>query len=117
MLKSGEEILADVDSTLDQLIANADVLQRTSVRALSETELDALQKTQESLLARLLHLDGHLHPEGKERKPSSRYDAIKDKIRTYSQLNARLINRVATQFGAKPKKTKLSFRKRRSIGQ
>ena len=56
----GEEILLEIDGTLDQLIRNAEVIQRVDVKALSETEIDAFQKTQESLLQHLIHMDQFL---------------------------------------------------------
>jgi len=66
---------------------------------LQEVEIDALQKTQESLLARLLHMDDLLgaKKEGKE------CFQIREKISHFSKLNARLMNSVASRFGAKPK--------------
>jgi hypothetical protein len=51
-----EEILSEIDSTLDQLIRNAESLQG-AISYLSNPEIDAFQKTQESLLHHLLHLD------------------------------------------------------------
>ena len=56
----GEEILLEIDGTLDQLIRNAEVLQKVDVKSLSETEIDAFQKTQESLLQHLIHMDQFL---------------------------------------------------------
>lgn len=53
----GAEILLEIDGTLDQLIRNAEVLQRVDVKTLSETEIEAFQKTQESLLQHLIHMD------------------------------------------------------------
>ena len=51
MIKSGEEILADIDATLDQLILNAQVAHQTTLYVLSENEQESYHKTQESLLA------------------------------------------------------------------
>lgn len=56
----GEEILLEIDGTLDQLIKNAEVIQKVELTDLSETEIDAFQKTQESLLQHLLHMDQFL---------------------------------------------------------
>lgn len=53
----GEEILLEIDSTLDQLICNAEAVQKISFTELSETEVDAFQKTQESLIQHLLYMD------------------------------------------------------------
>ncbi len=56
----GEDILLEIDGTLDQLIKNAEVIQKVDVKELSETEIDAFQKTQESLLQHLMHMDQFL---------------------------------------------------------
>jgi hypothetical protein len=56
----GEEVLNEIDGTLDQLIRNAEVIQRVDLKDLSETEIDAFQKTQESLLQHLMHMDQFL---------------------------------------------------------
>ena len=53
----GMEILIEIDATLDRLICNAEAIRHVSLTELSELELAAFQKTQESLLHHLLHLD------------------------------------------------------------
>jgi hypothetical protein len=55
-----EDILMEIDGTLDQLIKNAEVIQKVDVKELSDTEIDAFQKTQESLLHHLMHMDQFL---------------------------------------------------------
>lgn len=56
----GEDILMEIDGTLDQLIRNAEVIEKVDLKDLSETEIDAFQKTQESLLQHLMHMDEFL---------------------------------------------------------
>lgn len=57
VLMEQRELLTEIDATLDQLIENAAAMQEVDDNAhLAE----ALTKTQESLLARLLHLDTFL---------------------------------------------------------
>lgn len=56
----GEEVLLEIDSTLDQLIRNAEAIQGIDLKDLSETEFEAFQKTQESLLQHLVHMDAFL---------------------------------------------------------
>ena len=56
----GQDILLEIDSTLDQLILNAETIQGVDVNELNETEVDAFQKTQESLLQHLMHMDQRL---------------------------------------------------------
>lgn len=70
----GEEILLAIDDTLDGLIRNAEAIQHTNLETLSELEVDAFQKTQESLIQRLLHLDQHLEQKRKGlKKPDRRF--------------------------------------------
>jgi ferric iron reductase protein FhuF len=64
----GQEILSAIDKTLDQLIKNAEVINEVNMDELSELEKEAFQRTQESLMARLIHMDEML---------SIRRDAIK----------------------------------------
>ncbi|MBI5273273.1 MAG: hypothetical protein HY861_04750 [Chlamydiia bacterium] len=53
----GQEILMEIDSTLDRLIRNAEVIQTANLKEISETEIEAFQKTQESLIQHLIHMD------------------------------------------------------------
>ena len=53
----GEDILLEIDGTLDQLIRNAEVIEKVDLKDLSETEIEAFKKTQESLLQHLMHMD------------------------------------------------------------
>ena len=52
-----EEILTEIDATLEHLIRNAESLNGVNLEDLTETEIDAFQKTQESLLHHLIHMD------------------------------------------------------------
>ena len=56
----GEEILTEIDTTLDQLIRNAEAIQKVEVEDLSEMEIQAFKNTQESLIQHLLHMDEFL---------------------------------------------------------
>jgi hypothetical protein len=109
MLHSGEAILADIDATLDQLIDNAEAMRTVSRETLSEFEIESLQKTQESLLARLLHMDTLLDSEKRVvslRKKSCSEGVLQQKIAEFGRLNERLIQDVAIKFGPKEKPVK-----------
>jgi Zn-dependent oligopeptidase len=54
MFYSEEELLTDIDSTLDQLIQNAKIL-HTCDKMLCGRELLLLEKTQDSLIAKFMH--------------------------------------------------------------
>ena len=56
----GEEILLEIDGTLDRLIQNAEAIENIDLDELSEMELSAFQNTQESLLHHLLTMDQYL---------------------------------------------------------
>src|SRR3990167_3976023 len=56
-LMASEELLTEIDTTLDQLICNAEALSNIDIKELSDIELEAFQKTQESLIHHLLHVD------------------------------------------------------------
>lgn len=85
----GEEILMEIDSTLDQLICNAEAIQTVSLSELSETEIEAFQKTQESLLQHLIHMDQFLETKSKslkvQDKKSSRFQ-IQEKLQKFEKL-------------------------------
>ena len=94
MINSGEAILADIDSTLDQLIRNADAMNQITDRRLFTSEVKAMHKTQESLLARLMHM--HELYEGKKqvigvRAQKMRLNTIEHKLAEFGKLNARMI--------------------------
>jgi DNA gyrase/topoisomerase IV subunit A len=61
----GEEIVLEIDKTLDQLIRNAEVISTVDLKELSETEVEAFQKTQESLLHHLMSMDKALSAKAK----------------------------------------------------
>lgn len=94
MLSTGEEILADIDRTLDQLIENADIVNRISFNAVFTSEVQALQKTQESLMARLMHMHELLEKDKKQQlatKKTHSLHQIEEKLKEFGQLNAQLI--------------------------
>src|ERR1700733_15056944 len=104
MISSGETILADIDSTLDQLIRNADAMNRITDRHLFTSEVKAMHKTQESLLARLMHMH-ELYDDEKqvlgEREQKMRLATIEHKLAEFGRLNARMIKYLETGIHAK----------------
>jgi hypothetical protein len=85
----GEDVLIEIDTTLDQLIQNAELIQNVELKELSETEITAFQKTQESLLHRLLHLDQFFETRKLDQKifhkKSGRYK-IQEKLLKFEKL-------------------------------
>ena len=102
------EILNEIDATLDQLIKNAAALNEVTSNPLYQTEVDALQKMQESLLARLLHLDGFL----KEKSQNKTERSIYDKLTIFSELSSTLAKQVQSTYpkpSARRSKSKLKI--------
>ncbi len=81
----GQEILLEIDNTLDQLIRNAEAMEAASMRELSEVELAAFEKTQESLIHHLLVMDEKL-----AKKPIAHIQKhIEKKRATFTALQTR----------------------------
>lgn len=85
----GEEIILEIDATLDRLICNAEAIQNVNFSELSETEIEAFQKTQESLLQHLMYMDQCLETKTKNLKiqnqKSSRHQ-IQEKLAKFKKL-------------------------------
>jgi hypothetical protein len=85
----GEEILLEIDGTLDQLIRNAEVIEKVDLKDLSENEIDAFQKTQESLLQHLIHMDQFLVQKRNSLKLQDKRSAsykIQDKLLKFEKM-------------------------------
>ncbi|MBI5345693.1 MAG: hypothetical protein HZB76_00905 [Chlamydiae bacterium] len=83
----GEEILVDIDETLSQLIKNAEALNKSS---LNQEEKEAFAKTQESLLAHLMHMDEMLAKKRKSIKAMHKGSAslrIQEKLLKFDKLH------------------------------
>ena len=87
----GEEILLEIDSTLDRLICNAEAIGSVNLNELSETELEAFQKTQESLLQHLMHMDQYLETKTKNLRTPNKKSAqsqIAEKFLKFERLKS-----------------------------
>ncbi|MBI2743707.1 MAG: hypothetical protein HYX48_07305 [Chlamydiales bacterium] len=91
MRKTREDLLAEIDRTLDQLIRNAEVAEGLSFHLLEENEVEALHKTQQSLHARLIHRQELLN-----RKPES--EDLQKKVERFGLLNERLVRQIKERF-------------------
>jgi hypothetical protein len=88
-----------MDETLDQLITNAKALRDIPPSKLEVHELDALQRTQESLLAHLMHLDGVLNEKIVPKKP------LQEKAAVFQGLNQNLQKRFRIKRRSKLQKS------------
>ncbi len=87
MLHIEEEILADLEATLDQLIENASVISESTLQVLDSFELNSLYKTQESLLARFAHIQEDIP----QKALIKRYEQLHKKVEKINKLNERLM--------------------------
>lgn len=85
----GQEILIEIDATLDLLIRNAEVIQKVNIQELSVEEIEAFQKTQESLIQHLIHMDQCFEEKKKDlslpNKKGATYQ-IQEKRRKFERL-------------------------------
>ncbi len=90
-MKSGE-ILTAIDNTLDQLIKNAEVMSNAEKKELSSIEIESFEKTQESLLAKLLYIDEQLSEKTEllniKKRTAPSYK-IQEKLQYFQKLNDR----------------------------
>lgn len=82
---ASEEILMEIDATLDRLIQNAEAIAGVEIEELSVIELEAFQKTQESLIQHLLYTDERLESQrqglSKVDKRSASYKLIEKRAK------------------------------------
>ncbi|NGX59444.1 MAG: hypothetical protein KR126chlam3_00595 [Chlamydiae bacterium] len=86
MLESGEEIIEDIDATLEQLTQNAAALKVAKTSHHFDHEVENLERLQESLLARLMHRQSLLKMEQKQKTLESiRKETIERKVVDYAR--------------------------------
>lgn len=108
----GDEILIEIDETLNRLIENAEVIQKVDPKALSDQEIDSFQKTQESLLHHLIHMDELLERKrkvGPIDKRASRFQIQEKRVR-FEQLK-----NLYTPTLSKPKQIIVPKRRRKKF--
>jgi len=92
-----EEILHEIDATLDRLIQNAEAVQSAELSDLSDIEIDAFQKTQESLLHHFLCMDQEFETKRKKlripNKKSASYK-IQEKLERFEKLKNEVNNSI-----------------------
>lgn len=77
MLRSKEDIIEDIDATLDRLIENAEVLGEISTNPTYEEEAKALEMMQESLIKHLMTMEQFIpKPKGALIEKRSKLEAM-----------------------------------------
>ena len=97
-MKSRESILFDIDRTIDQLIQNEEVLKKIAGNPIFKSEILALKKTQESLLAHLIHMDHYLQQQQTQESKNiqeklTRLSELTQKKKTYRKNTPRVRKR------------------------
>lgn len=98
MLDSSDEIAADIEATLDLLLENAAALREAETSTFFTHEVDALKKTQESLLARLMHRQAILDLDNKGKVLDSiRNEEIQNKVIEFAKKGSKRQNRARSR--------------------
>lgn len=100
MLGNSEEILADIDRTLDQMIKNAVALRQIAEYEAFTADCATMHKMQHSLTGRVLHMQELLQMLGHECSGDEQIlcEKMQEKIRLYKTLNNRMIDTIAERF-------------------
>lgn len=86
MGKVNADIAADIDATLNELLEIAEVLKTAKMSHHFTHEVEALERTQESLLARLIHRQSLLEMEERRKTLDSlRKEAVEKKVIEYAK--------------------------------
>ncbi len=120
-MELGEEVLNDLDATIDALIANANTLRELERKQKFETEVQALKKTQESLLARILHRQQLLDEKRRREltdRAAEKEELIDRKIEHFEKLNTQLLRPITDNLipvSTKRRSLSLSRRRKRDL--
>ncbi|MCB1108893.1 MAG: hypothetical protein KDK44_04480 [Chlamydiia bacterium] len=93
-----EKLFYEIESTIDQLISNAQVLHRIAFDEGYADESDALRKMQESLLCRLIERDQQLEAFGLKDNLTEKFQIIEEKLSYFSHLNHQLVNKTFQHY-------------------
>jgi hypothetical protein len=82
------ELQSDIDSTIEELVETSRLLKEAKVKRYFCEEVEALEKTQESLLARLIHRQSLIDADSKQQKLASiRKEMIEKKVIEYAKAS------------------------------
>ena len=93
-----DKLYYEIESTIDQLISNAQILHRIAFDQMYADESAALHKTQESLLCRLIEIDNQLEALGLKDHPSPHFGLIEEKLAYFAHLNHQLVNKTYQHY-------------------
>jgi hypothetical protein len=107
-----EEILSRIDAALDQLIFNAETLNGINLSDLSEPEMDAFQKTQESLIHHLINMD-RIYETTRKTNSLKSYPSLAYKIQKKHQRFEKLKKSINKAIPRKEKKISVFSKRNR----
>lgn len=113
MIHSTDDVLTEIDSTIDQLLENAKALKKISSKDFYQEEISALEKTQESLIAHLIHMDEILKKKDRaSHQQPLLASKVHDKLGRSGYLNQMLSKTESSvPYNASTKKPKIHKRK------
>ena len=113
MIHSTDDVLAEIDTTIDQLLENAKALKKISSKTSYQEEVSALEKTQESLIAHLIHMDEILKKKDRASQQQPLLASkVHDKLGRAGYLNQMLCKTdYAPTYTHSPKKPKIHKRR------
>lgn len=96
MREVSADILADIDATLNELVTIADALKTAKMSHHFSHEVEALEKTQESLLARLMHRQACLDSDKRKKSVETlKKEAVEKTVVDYARSQKRARSRKA----------------------
>lgn len=99
MILNRQNILKEIDETLTQLLHNANVLQQITDNTKYTQEKSALENTQESLFAHLIHMDCLLSQEKISIKKKERNALnISKRLTTTAKFDSKFIEKMYQNF-------------------
>lgn len=99
MILNRQNILKEIDETLTQLLHNANVLQQITDNPKYTQEKSALENTQESLFAHLIHMDCLLSQEKISIKKKERNALnISKRLTTTAKFDSKFIEKMYQNF-------------------
>jgi hypothetical protein len=98
-MNSLQEMLQQLNESLDQLIQVAKKLKETSLQVVSEEELEPLQKEQEEVLHRIEKIDQLLQQYYAGEISKEIHQQIHEKLQIFQELNQEYVRHLAASHG------------------
>lgn len=111
MLRSHQEILDELNATIEKLLQSFSILQQDA-SILDEAEVTLLKHTQESLLARFVHVRELAEEKDLQNHPSCQ--KLEEKVRSSPDLHPLLVETFRRQLQARPR---IGRNRKRSLKQ